>query len=106
MPAASIMMRDKDRRGSCYRSFLVLNNCVVAQIAEEVMLRIDSPVAVDVTPVIARLYCRLPIRIAFEETSSLQADSRRKWLRGRDSNSRPPAYEAGELPLLYPTIRS
>ena len=26
------------------------------------------------------------------------------WLRGWDSNPRPPDYESGELPLLYPAI--
>ena len=28
----------------------------------------------------------------------------RAWLRGWDSNPRFPAYEAGEMPLLYPAI--
>ncbi len=28
----------------------------------------------------------------------------KKWLRGADSNRRPPGYEPGEMPLLYPAI--
>ena len=28
------------------------------------------------------------------------------WLREKESNQRPPAYEAGELPLLYPAVLS
>ena len=32
--------------------------------------------------------------------------SLKMWLRGMDSNHRPPGYEPDELPLLYPTINS
>ncbi len=28
-----------------------------------------------------------------------------EWLREPDSNRRPPAHEAGELPLLYPAVK-
>ena len=31
-------------------------------------------------------------------------DDIRSWLRGSESNERPPGYEPGELPLLYPAI--